>query len=193
MRMGSLTVAANEIELFSTIRSVVSPKDETVAILDLGTLSTRLYIVSKGVVKQTHSIPLSGTDITAALSEELGIEFERAEETKRMFGLTGDPKEPRVQKVILAQVERGLREIHTVIKRHETSEQSTVQRVILSGGGALLQGLPAYARDMFSIPCSIAEPFSKVAYPTFLEPTLAQGGASFSVALGAALRVYRQN
>ncbi len=193
MRAGALSVVANEVEIFSAIRSVVSPKDDTVAILDLGTVSTRLYIVAKGVVKRTHSIPLSGTDITAALAEELGIEFERAEEMKRTFGLTGDPAEPRVQKVVLSQVERGLREIHTVIKRHEASEQATVQRVILSGGGALLQGLPAYARDMFSLPCVIAEPFSKVAYPAFLEPTLAQGGASFSVALGAALRVYRQN
>jgi type IV pilus assembly protein PilM len=191
IRTGSYSVAAREIEVFSAIRSVMSPKDDAVAILDLGASSTRLYIVKKGVVKKTHSIPLSGTEITASLAGELDIEFEKAEEKKRAFGLEGDPRDPRVQKVILSHTERGLREIHTVVKRYEETESDAVQKVILAGGGALLMGLPQYARDMFSLPVLIAEPFSKVAYPAFLQSTLKEGGAMFAVALGAALRAYK--
>jgi len=191
MRAGAYTIAAREIEAFSVIRSAVSPKDETVAIIDLGASATRLYLVTKGVVQKTHSIPLSGTAITGALAGELEISFEEAEEKKRALGLEGDARDLRVQKVILGQVERGLRELHTVIKRFEESESAKVQKVLLSGGGALLAGLPAYAHDMFSIPVVIAEPFAKVAYPAFLEKTLKEGGAPFAVALGIALRSYQ--
>ncbi len=191
LRAGTYTIAAREIEAFSVIRSAVSPKDETVAIIDLGASSTRLYIVTKGVVRKTHSVPLSGVAITTALAGELDIDFEKAEEKKRVLGLEGDAQDLRVQKVILSQVERGLRELHTVIKRFEESESVKIQKIILSGGGALLVGLPAYAHDMFSIPVMVAEPFAKVAYPAFLEKTLKEGGAPFAVALGAALRSYR--
>ena len=191
LRAGTYTIAAREIEAFSVIRSAVSPKDETVAIIDLGASSTRLYIVTKGVVRKTHSVPLSGVAITTALAGELDIDFEKAEEKKRVLGLEGDAQDLRVQKVILSQVERGLRELHTVIKRFEESESVKIQKIILSGGGALLVGLPAYAHDMFSIPVMVADPFAKVAYPAFLEKTLKEGGAPFAVALGAALRSYR--
>ena len=119
------------------------------------------------------------------------ISFEEAEEKKRALGLEGDARDLRVQKVILGQVERGLRELHTVIKRFEESESAKVQKVLLSGGGALLAGLPAYAHDMFSIPVVIAELFAKVVYPAFLEKTLKEGGAPFAVALGIALRSYQ--
>jgi type IV pilus assembly protein PilM len=191
MKTGAYEVAAREIEVFSTIRSVVSPKDETVAIVDLGASSTRLYIVSKGIVKKTHSIPLSGSEITASLADELGIEYEKAEEKKRALGLAGDPHDTRVQKIILGHVERGMRELHIVMKRFEQEEHATIQKVILSGGGSLLSGLTTFAHDMFAVPVVMAVPFSKVAYPAFLEGTLKEGGAVFSAALGAALRTYR--
>lgn len=193
MQKGNFAVAAYEVEIFSTIRSVLSPKDETVAIIDLGALSTRLYLITQGMVKQTHGIPLSGTEITNTLAGELGIDFAAAEDLKRTQGLTRDQENPHTQKIILAQVARGLRELHTVIKRYEQSEGVSVQRVILSGGGALLKELPVHATDLFGIPCVHAEPFSKVAHPASLEATLKESGAPFAGALGAALRAYREN
>jgi type IV pilus assembly protein PilM len=187
-----LTPVAQEIEVFSAVRSVLSPKDEVVALIDLGASSARLCIVVKGVMHKTHTIPLSGADITAALADELSIEFEAAEAAKRTYGLQGNPQDPRIQKIILGHIERGMREFHTVIKRYEDVEKAKVEKVIVTGGGALLRGLPAYTHDMFSMPVSVADPFSKVSYPSFLAATLAESGASFAVALGAALRAYRK-
>lgn len=187
-----LKTVASEIETFSMIRSVLVPEDDIVAIIDCGASSTRVCIVKKGLIIKTHSTLLSGVDLTTALAKVINVEFKDAEELKRTVGLHGKEKDPRIQKVIIATLDRGLREIHTVIKRYEESERETVQKVVLCGSGAQLQGFDSYIKDMFSRPVTKANSFSKVAYPAFLEDTLTQAGPSFAVAIGVALRTFQK-
>lgn len=192
MEGSGLKIAMNEIEIFSMIRSVLSSSDEVVAILDFGASSTRMCIVKKGVVVKTHSILLSGVELSSALVKGISVEFKHAEELKRNVGIHGREGDPRIQKTIVSTLERGLREIHTVIKRYEESEHSSVEKVVLCGSGALLKGLDVYIQDMFSRPVQSANPFAKIAYPVFLEDTLTQAGPTFAGAVGVALRVFQQ-
>lgn len=184
----SLEKKFTEIEIFSTIRSSVSQKDDTVAIIDFGAGSTKLYITRKGVVGKTHSVLMSGVELTNAIMQAMSVEFAKAEEMKRTSGLFGIPDDPRMQKALISVLERGMHEMQKVIARYEEEEDTKVEKVILSGSGALLNGLPAYTQDMLGRPVTIANPFSKVAYPAFLEDTLKEAGPSFAVAVGAALR-----
>lgn len=186
-----LTIIGSEIEISACVRACVNPKDERVAVIDCGASSTRLFIVEKGVVKKTHSTLLSGLDLTKALNETLSMEFKEAEELKRTVGLVGSAGEPRIQKALAQVLERGLRELHTVIKRYEEVDNVPVQKIILSGSGALLQGLVPYMSDMFSRPVTVAQPFANIAYPAFLEDVLKEAGPSFSVAIGVALSAFR--
>lgn len=188
IRGAELIVVAHEIELFSTIRSAVTQEDSTVAIIDFGSGSTKLYIVHNGIIAKAHSIQMSGVDLTSAIAKVHTIDFRSAEEIKRTQGLGVVTDNPQLEKAFIDILERGFREIHTVIKRHEEEEGNAVERVLLSGGGALLSGLVPYTTDMLSLPTSLANPFSKVAYPAFLEDTLKEAGPSFAVAVGAALR-----
>lgn len=166
----------------------MSQKDDTVAIIDLGAASTKLYIATKGVVGKTHSILLSGAELTNEIAKGLTIEFVRAEELKRVSGLLQSAEYPDMQKIVVATVERGLREIHRVISRYEEDEEVKIEKIILSGGGALLPGMQSFAKNMFMRPVTLSDPFAKVAYPAFLEDTLKEAGPSFAVAIGAALR-----
>ncbi len=191
MSGSALKVVLSEIEIFSMIRSVLAPTDDVVAILDCGASSTRLCIVKKGVVVKTHSIILSGVELTSALAKNLAIEFKNAENLKREVGLRGKESDARIQKTVISTFERGLREIHTVIKRYEEEDKVTVQKVVLCGSGALLKGMEVYIQDMFSRPVVHANSFSKVAYPAFLEDTLTQAGPTFAVAVGVALRAFQ--
>jgi type IV pilus assembly protein PilM len=184
----SLGLISEEIELFSTIRSVVSQKDTTVAIIDLGAGSTKLYIVHKGVIGKTHSVLFSGVASTDAVAKELNVSFREAEEIKRSHGLRSQGDDTRVQKAMTSVLDRGLREIHRVMHEYERVEEHEIEKVILSGSGALTAGLVVYASDLFARPVVTADPFSKVAYPAFLEDTLKEAGPSFAVAVGAALR-----
>ncbi len=186
-----LKVIAREIEIFSMIRAVLTPTDDVVAILDFGASSTRLCIVKQGVLVKTHSLMLSGVEITNALAKALTLEFKDAEELKRVVGLRGRESDPRIQKTTISTLERGLREIHTVIKRYEEEDKVTVQKVVLCGSGAQLAGIQVYVQDMFSRPVVVANPFAKVSYPAFLEDTLVHAGPTFAAALGVALRVFQ--
>lgn len=193
IRASGLSNVGSEVEMESSVRAVVDPKDSCVAVLDFGASSTRMYIVEQGIITKTHSILLSGLEITKALEEGLKIEFNEAEELKRTVGLFGSATDPRIQKIIEQTLERGLRELHTVLVRYAETNGVKVQKIILNGSGGLLKGLDRYAGGMFSCPVSMAEPFSKIAYPVFLEDVLKEAGPTFSVAIGVALKVFREN
>lgn len=183
-----LTGVAHEIELFSTIRTVVSQNDTTAAIIDFGAGSTKLYVVNKGVIGKAHSVQMNGIDLTNAIAETNKIDFRMAEEHKRTRGLGVVSDNPALEKALSQILERGFREIHTVMRRYEEEEGISIEKVLLSGGGALLGGLASYTSDILALPVTMADPFAKVAYPAFLEDTLKEAGPSFAVALGAALR-----
>lgn len=176
-----------EIELFSTIRSSLSPKDKGVAVIDLGAGSSKLYIVRDGTISRTHSIRLGGTEMTKNLAKALNVNFERAEEIKRTSGLV-DNTNPVVGKTLKQDLERGFREMHQVIERHSKNEQFSIDTIVLTGGGALTRGIDGYAQDLFQSTVRKAKPFSKANAPAFLEDTLKNVGPLFSVAIGAALR-----
>jgi type IV pilus assembly protein PilM len=192
MKGSNLDVQSNEIEIFSSIRSALSPKDEAVAIIDFGAQSTRMYIVRKGIVCRTHSVLLSGSELTQNIADILGIEFRNAEELKRSLGLHGKVDDPRIQKTLVSAIERGFRELHTVIKRYEEAEAITIEKISMCGSGSLLPGLSKYVEDMFSRSVQMADPFSKVAYPAFLEDTLKIAGPSFAIAVGVSLSAFQK-
>lgn len=183
-----LRMRCTEIEMFGSIRSSIYQDDEVVAIIDMGATSTKLYIVNKGVIGKTHSILLSGVEITNSIAQVTGTDFRYAEELKRTVGLVGTPDDPRIQKTVTATLERGMHELHKVISRYEEDEEVKVSKVVLSGSGALLYGLQVYLQEMFMRPTTLSNPFSKVSYPAFLEDTLKEAGPTFAVAVGAALR-----
>lgn len=188
MHGARLEVEMSELEIFSTVRAVVAPEDTSVAILDMGASATRLYVVEGGFVQETHSVPLSGVEINHALERALSINFLEAEEKKRAFGLGGNGDE-RVQKALTQCLDRGLRELHTVLSRYERENGREIKKIILTGGASMLQGVSGHIQDIFVRPVAYADPFAKVAYPAFLEDALKAAGPTFSVAIGAALGI----
>ena len=191
-RGASRTVVCTELELFSTIRtSIGKGASDTIAIIDFGGGSSKLYIVHKGMIEKTHSTVMSGSSITLELSKGLGITFEQAEERKRNDGLLAPTPDANVKKIYASVLDRGFKEIHMVMKQYESESGSHIEKVVLSGGGALLRGLSVYVQDILTCPTTIVDPFSNVAYPAFLKDTLTECGPSFTVALGIALRGLR--
>jgi Tfp pilus assembly PilM family ATPase len=131
---------------------------------------------------------MSGVELTNAIVKACAVDFRQAEEQKRRDGLLANPNEVTAQKALTAVLERGLRELHKVMARYEEEEGVSVSKIVLTGSGALLYGLPAYIGEMLARPVVIADPFAKVAYPAFLEDTLKEAGPAFAVAVGTALR-----
>lgn len=179
--------AFNEIEIFSSMRSVVTQQTETVAILDIGAATTKLYVVSGGIVQATHSINVGGQDFTSSLSKALELDVTAAEELKRSVGLTATDN-PRIERALSFPLERIFLESKRVLDAYERAGGQTLASVTLSGGGSALRGIEDYARKIFAHTIVRAHPFAKVRYPAIMEETLRDIGPSFAVALGVALR-----
>lgn len=185
-----MTGETAEIEAFSLIRSLWRAKDTTLAILDLGARSSKLYIVRGGMLERLHRVSVGGREITRLISEKLQISFEDAENLKRSYDRT-TPDGAAIFQIMSTVIDGPLSEFGRLIGQYEARLGGHVGRIVVSGGVAASPYGLDYIKDRFGRPIEKADPFAKVAYPAFLEDTLKDIGPSFGVALGAALRRFQ--
>lgn len=188
-----LDVGFFEIETFSTIRAVVEQSITPVAVLDIGSANTKLYIVEYGVVKVSHVINTGGQNTTQTLSKSLSISISKAERLKRDFGisedqLNKDEKAGNLKEIITRGLDRIFSESNKVIMQYQQKYNKNIGSIILTGGGATMKGILPFAKKHFSVEVSLSDPFAKVESPAFFEKVLKEIGPEFAVAIGLALR-----
>jgi type IV pilus assembly protein PilM len=188
-RIAKLDTAFSEIEIFGSMRSVLEPGTAAQMIIDFGSNSTKIYIVERGILRTSHMISRGSQDITLAISKSLGISIEEAEKLKRERGmLKKEGSEMDINEITSLTLDYIFSEISRVILGYQKKTEKNISKIFLTGGGVLLKGLKEKAESSFSIPVVMADPFSKVEFPAFLETVLNQAGPSFAVAIGLALR-----
>lgn len=180
-----------EIEIFSVIRSVLSQEMSSVMIFDMGAASTKLYIVERGVVKNSHTINRGSQDITIALSASLGISILEAEEIKRGLNIRRD-LEQKIKEIISLNLDFIFSETNQVIFGYQKKYNKNISKVVLTGGGVSLNNFLSLARANLQTEVVFGNPFSKVEFPAFLEDVLRVNGPEFSVAIGVALRRFQE-
>lgn len=188
-RIAKLDATFSEIEIFGSMRAVLEPGTAPQMIIDFGSNSTKVYIVEHSVLRTSHMISRGSQDITLAISKSLGVSVEEAEKMKRDRGLTTSADDQlNVGEITALTLDFVFSEIGRILLDYQKRFGKNVSKIFLTGGGVLLKGLREKAESSFSIPVSLADPFSKVEFPAFLEPVLKQAGPSFAVAIGLALR-----
>ncbi|OGG41343.1 hypothetical protein A2837_02370 [Candidatus Kaiserbacteria bacterium RIFCSPHIGHO2_01_FULL_46_22] len=185
-----MTSQPAEIEVFSLIRSTWRQSDTTLAIIDIGARGAKLYLVRQGNLERLHRVGQGGQEITKRVSQTLGIPFEAAEDIKRSYD-RAEEKGAEIYKVTTTVLESPLSEFRRLIEQYEARSNTPLGRIVLGGGVFAGPYMLEFAQDRLGRPVELANPFSKVAYPAFLEDTLRQIGPSFGVALGAALRAFQ--
>ncbi|MEK7090554.1 MAG: pilus assembly protein PilM, partial [Patescibacteria group bacterium] len=184
----NLKVRALEIEVFSAVRALVYRELAPVMLLDIGALSSKVAIVDYGIIRLAHNLEGGSQAVTMALSRSLGIDFIRAEEMKREIGLSNRPEHREVVSVIEPVLDHTLAEAMKILQVYQRKYRRSINRVILLGGGANMEGIVEYAVKKFGIEVALADPFHRVQYPVFLRPVLQDIGPSFTQAIGLAIR-----
>ena len=184
----SLSASFFEIEMFSSIRANFEHELSPVLLIDFGASRTKLSIVEFGMLKSYHTIDRGGADITDSISKSLSIPFNEAEKMKKDFGLFGNPVEKSLSDIIKIHTDYIFSETNNALLEYEKKYNRTISKVIFTGGGALLKGLPEVAANNFRAEIEVGHPFNKVNAPSFLEKVLETMGPEFAVALGLALR-----
>jgi type IV pilus assembly protein PilM len=183
-----LAASFYEIEIFSTIRSVVDEPVKPVMVLDIGASATKTYIVEHGVVALSHNIPQGGQDVTRTIAGAHGLTIEKAEALKKTQGFvhpTHDGYDPKTIELVFSRI---FDEARRVLAQFETSRQTAVSAIVLTGGGGVTKELVGYAKSFFSVDVRLADPFGKTDAPAFMRPVLEEIGPEFAVAVGLALR-----
>jgi type IV pilus assembly protein PilM len=177
-----------EIEIFSTMRSVLDQEVSPVMILDMGATSTKLFIVERGILRSSHTIGKGSQEVTNALSKTLGIPLQDAEILKREKGLTGVANGVGLSDVISVTFDYIFSEANQVVLAYQKKYNKNVSKVFLVGGGSAMLGLEDFAKKSFQTDVTAGNPFSKVVVPAFLEEILRTTGPEFTVSVGLALR-----
>lgn len=178
-----------EVEMFSTARSVLEPGYlMPVMIVDIGAGATKVYITERGVIRDSHIISKGSQDITLALSKSLGVPVDFAEKLKRTFGSNSPQQDEVIANISETTMNPIFSDANTILLKFQKEHNKNVSKVLLTGGGALLKGLPEKAQQKFGIQTIISNPFDKIETPAFLEGILQQTGVMFAGAIGLAMR-----
>ena len=189
LKAAGMTTSFYEIEIFSSIRSVLNRGIAPVVVIDIGAARTKLYIVEFGIVRTSHVINKGSQDITLGFSKAAGMSITKAEELKREVGLLSATQEGKqVSEIALRTMDHIFSEAQRSILAYQRRHHANISEVILTGGGSTLKGLDGIAQKKFDMEVSFGDPFSKVNYPAFLQEVLQQAGPEFSVGVGLGLR-----
>lgn len=188
MSSSGLTPTFYEIEIFSSVRSVLEQGITTNMIVDMGARTTKLYIMERGILRSSHIINKGSQDITLALSKALSVSVGEAENMKRVYGLKGGPEYKELTEIITVNLDYIFYEANATLLAYQKKSSKNVAKVILTGGGVLLKGFNDLAKISFQTEVIYANPFSKLETPAIFADELVATGPEFSVAIGAALR-----
>lgn len=178
-----------EIEIFSTLRSVVGRDLAPILVMDVGAGSTKLALVDEGVVRGSHVISSGGQDITLALARSQNIPFDQAEDIKCRIGMVGEEEGRDVAAVADLILSGAMNEAVRFAENYEHKYHTKIEKVIVVGGGALLKGLDKVVGKNFpKAQVVIGDPFARVDAPAFLAKTIKELSPRFAVAVGVALK-----
>jgi len=189
MQFAGLEQPPSEIECFSVIRSLFTSEEENIVIVDIGAVSAKMYIARKGLLMRMHRIRAGGVVATKQIAKELEVDFTTAEQLKYAAN-RNDSSFAELKRAHDSSYDRAFREFRQVLKEYEDKTGIQINSIYLSGGGALFPGTDAHLAEAIGREVVLANPFTKVAYPAFMEDIMEDIGPSFTVALGAALRSF---
>lgn len=186
-----LSVQALEVESMSVTRAIFPPAAEpTVLVADMNDHKTNLFILEKGKLLFSSSIPIGGNMFTDALAKQLSMSPENAEQLKMSAGVSNTPDYPNLKLSLLPLVKNLASEINNVLTFQSEHFQIKIEKVVLAGGGARLKNLTENLEPELSIlklHAELANPLINLS-PASLKILNVENAVSFATAIGLALR-----
>jgi type IV pilus assembly protein PilM len=200
-----LEVEGVDVEAFATYRALVEAdpdgnwNDSTIALVDIGSMTTNVSVVAQGVFAMTRAIPQGGATLTEALKTYFKLSDEDAERGKYELDfreLIRDdlPIENPPLRVLQPHADELVREIRRSLNYYQSQQTEAgggnpVSQMLISGGGARMRGLSDYFSHRLGLPVSALGVFDNPRFvpDSVLEPST---GLDLAVASGLAMRAF---
>ena len=188
-KSAKLSLASLETETFSLVRSLLGDDKSTVMIVEIGSNSTDLFIVKESIPVLNRSLAVCASTVTKTLAEKMGLSYSQAEQFKHDLSVSLSPdNHEELPKMIAETLEPIVTEIQYMLDFFRSRNNGEVEKIVLSGGGALLLNLTEYLSSRLDIKVIIGDPWARVHYPPELKPVLSEVGPRLAVAIGLAMR-----
>jgi type IV pilus assembly protein PilM len=192
LSMAGLEINSLETEILATVRALVFGENfPTTIIVNIGSVSTSLAIIRKGIMVFNYSMSIGGAAINRAIASDLGLTPAQAEEYKKAYGVSdkslggkiGKSTEP-ILISILAEVKKSI-----AFYNQKYKDDEPVRQIILSGGTSKLPGIDVFFASNSGIETAIANPW-KILASQQIPKEILDDGPDYTIAIGLAMRSY---
>jgi len=188
-KAAQINLLSLETETFALVRSLLGNDKSTVMIVEIGAKTTSFNIIDQNIPILNRSIDIGGWTITKAIASNLNIGLERAEQFKYDLGISlTDSPDNAIPKTIRESVSPIVNEIKYALNLYQNKNNKKVDKIILSGGSALLLSFASYLAKILNLNVIVGDPWSRISYPVDLKPLLDEIAPRLAIAIGLALR-----
>lgn len=180
IRRAGVEVVDLVLQPIASSYAVLTPDEEEmgVALIDVGGGTSDLAVFYDGAIRHTAVVGLGGTNVTHDVAIGLRTPWKQAEDLKRKYGCglqsLVDPEEKidvpgvagrpsytvsraEMSAIIEARMEEIFTLVHREIRRTDYADLLAAG-VVITGGGAMLNGCAALAEEVFGMPVTVGYP-----------------------------------
>ncbi len=193
LELGGLTAKVVDIEAYAIERAytllaeqIGSDDEQTVAIVDVGSMMTTLNVILQGKTIYTREQMFGGNALSEEVQRRFGLSAVEAETAMKRGGL---PEEYEFEilapfkETVVQQVSQTLQFFFS------SSHYNEVDHILLAGGVAAIDGLADLVQESLSTPVSVANPFEGLQIGSKVNESLLKNDApSLLIACGLAMR-----
>jgi len=188
-RIKITAVDANALALRNILFFVGENAAADTLAVDIGAGKMEIDIFKQGILRFSRCLETGGADLTRLVSDDLNISIQDAEAFKRELDMLAPPEKNKTVAAIRSRLDAFLMEIRRSVEYYRTTcREKAVDRVVLTGGTALMKGLPEYFSRSLGLPVELCDPFSVLKYKDALGAEFGPLASRFSSAVGLALR-----
>jgi type IV pilus assembly protein PilM len=209
MEGAGLEPVAIDVEAFALLRAMetsklLPPDGQAVVMINMGATYTDLNIIVGRSLAVPRSIPVGGNTLTTNLASVLNCTPEEAEDKKRLIDISASgsagmepgmaPMADPVRQVVMPFVDELIRELRRSVlyfqsQAAEAGMNLNVKRLVLTGGGTQLVGLPEYLRERLEMEVVVLDPLA-THNGTAAAAEWKSRSSELAVAVGLALKEY---
>ena len=184
-----LNPRAVETELVATARilSLNNPQGNFM-IVDLGRKTTDIAIVNDGRLAFIYTSTTGGDAFTRAIAAELGLEFTKAEEYKRGYGLSPQVLEGKVSQALIPVFQVLINTMRRALTGYQQKSGQTAKTIFLCGGAAKMPGVTSFLTKNLGLEIIISDPFQNFVKDEKFPRELQELSCVFNTVTGLALR-----